>query len=65
MFADWVGTYLSFQDTPGLAHKRYIEQVKLASEKLTSLLQKFVNHGRKKFYNSGPCTIKFLMDIII
>jgi hypothetical protein len=40
---------------PGLTHKYYTRQEKLARDKHSSLLQKSVNYGRKKFYGKGPC----------
>ncbi len=36
-------------------HSRtFIQLEKLAKDKHSSLLQKFVNYGQKKFYNIGP-----------
>jgi hypothetical protein len=48
---------------PGLAHKQYARLEKLASDKLFSFLQKFVNYARKKFDNIGPF-VYFLMEKI-
>ena len=31
----------------------------LAKDKHSSLLRKFVNYGRKKFYNTGPLSLRF------
>ncbi len=39
---------------PGLAHKQYTGLERLARIKHSSLLWKFVNYDRKKFYNIGP-----------
>jgi hypothetical protein len=39
---------------PGLTHRYYIWLEKLAIDKHSSLLQKFVNYGQKGFYNMGP-----------
>ncbi len=39
---------------PGFAHKQYTRLERLVGEKHSSLLQKFVSYGRKKFYNTGP-----------
>ncbi len=33
-------------------------------DKQTSLLQKFVNYGHKKFYNIGPCAAKHYESVI-
>jgi hypothetical protein len=38
----------------GLIHKHWTRLERLASDKCSSLLQKVVNYGRKKFYNIGP-----------
>ena len=39
---------------PGLAHKQQTRLERLARDKHSCLLQKFVTYGRKKFYNIGP-----------
>ncbi len=41
------------QVSSGLTCKYYTWSERLASEKHSGLLQKFVNYGRKKFYNIG------------
>ncbi len=33
---------------------------RLAGDKQSNLLQRFVNNGQKKFYNIGPRTLKWL-----
>ncbi len=38
----------------GLTCKHYTRLEKFASDKHSSLLRKFVNYGRKKFYNIDP-----------
>jgi len=38
----------------GLTHKRWTRLERLARDKHSSLLQKYVNYGHKKFYNTGP-----------
>jgi hypothetical protein len=47
---------------PGLTHNYYIRLGKLVRIKCSSLLQKFVTYGYKKFYNIGPraYTVKIL-----
>ncbi len=37
----------------GLTHKHYVRLERLARDKHTSKLRKFVNYRRKKFYNVG------------
>ncbi len=39
---------------PCLTCKHWARLEKLASDKHTGLLRKFVNYGRKKFYYMGP-----------
>jgi hypothetical protein len=39
---------------PGLALKQKTRLERLARDKNSSLLRKFVNYGREKFYNIGP-----------
>ncbi len=39
---------------PGLTHKHQTRLENVASDKLSSLLRKFINYGPKKFYNTGP-----------
>ncbi len=41
----------------GLSRKHWTMLEKLARSKRSSLLRKFVNQGRKKFYNIGPCRL--------
>ncbi len=45
---------------PGLTSKHKARLERLARDKRSSLLQKFVTYGRKQLYNIGPCAIKFL-----
>ena len=42
-------------------HWTWLER--LGRNKRSSLLQKVVNYGRKKFYNIGPCSTKRLTDV--
>jgi hypothetical protein len=42
----WVGS--------GLTNKHYTGLERLAKDKRSSLLRKFVNYGCKKFYSTGP-----------
>jgi hypothetical protein len=39
---------------PGLDHKKLTRLERLARDKHSSVLQKFVTYGCKKFYNIGP-----------
>jgi hypothetical protein len=52
----------------GLTHKRNTRLERLAGDKHSSFLQKFVNYGCKKFYNiglrSGPNAIKLFTALI-
>jgi len=41
-----------------LPRKHWARLEKLARDKCSSLLQKLVTHGRKKFYNIGPCSAR-------
>ncbi len=62
LFVDKVITYLieeplrcsSLEKAPGLAHKHQTKLERLAKNKHSSLLRKFVNYEEKKFYNIGP-----------
>ncbi len=45
---------------PGLTHKHYNRLIRLVRDKHSSLLQIFVNYGRKKFYNIGP---RFILNL--
>jgi hypothetical protein len=44
----WCST---LRQAPGLSHKHYTRLEKLAGDKDSCLLQKFVNYRNKKFYN--------------
>ncbi len=41
---------------PGLTHQHYTKLERLAKDKHSSLLQKYVYYGCKKFYSTGPST---------
>ncbi len=47
-----------------LSCKHQTRLLKFARDKHSSLLQKFVNYGRKKFYNIGPGTVKLATAVI-
>jgi hypothetical protein len=38
----------------GLTRKHYTKLERLARDKHSSLLRKYVNYGNKKFYSAGP-----------
>ncbi len=42
---------------PGLIHKHYTRLERPARDKHSSLVQTFVNYGRKKFYKVGPLSL--------
>jgi len=48
----------------GLARKHWNRLEKLARAEHSSLLQKFVTYGRKKFYNIGHRTTKLFTTVI-
>ncbi len=43
----------------GLTRKHSTRLKKIASNKHSSLFQKFINYGGKKFYNIAPCGLPF------
>ncbi len=52
----WVG--------PGLALKHWTRLEKLARDKHSSLLRKYLNYGRNKFYSTGPrCQPKTILKM--
>ncbi len=55
MFAGIPSSTLGY--APGLAHKHYTRLERLARDKQCSLLRKYINYGRKKFYRIGPSTL--------
>jgi hypothetical protein len=42
------------EKAPGLTHKHVTRLERLTRDKHSSLLRKFVNYGRNKFYDTGP-----------
>jgi hypothetical protein len=50
----------------GLSHKQYIMLKRLSKDKQYSVVQTFVNYGRKKYLTIGPraCMMKLFTSVI-